>query len=112
MPELNPTRIYVDADACPVKDEIYRVAIRHRLPGIFGSTTSVEAGLLTYGANAADVWRRAPSFVDKLIRGAKPADIPVEIPTKFDFVVNLRMAQALGLTISQSVLTQATEILQ
>ena len=55
----------------------------------------------TYGANAADVWRRAPSFVDKLIRGTKPADIPVEVPSTFDFIVNLRMAQALGLTIPQ-----------
>ena len=103
-------------DPSPRVNQFHRLLgeqrIRHRLPGICGSTTAVEAGLLTYGANAVDVWRRAPSFVDKLIRGAKPADIPVEIPTTFDFVVNLRMAQALGLTIPQSVLTQATEILQ
>jgi putative tryptophan/tyrosine transport system substrate-binding protein len=104
------------ADPSPLVNQFHGLlaeqALRHRLPGIFGSMTSVEAGLLTYGANAADVWRRAPSFVDKLIRGAKPADIPVEVPTTFDFVVNLRMAQALGLIIPQSVLQQATELLQ
>lgn len=86
--------------------------IRHRLPGICGSRSSAEAGLLTYAANAVDAWRRVPAVVDKLIRGAKPADIPVELPTKFDLVVNLKMAQAIRLAIPQSVLQQATEVIQ
>jgi len=92
--------------------QLGELAIRHRLPGIYGSTTSADAGLLTYGANALAIWARAPALVDKLIRGAKPADIPVELPTKFDLVVNLKMAQAIGLAIPDSLLQQATQIIQ
>lgn len=92
--------------------QLGELAIRHRLPGSFGSAGSVEAGLLTYAANSSDVWRRAPAFVDKLLRGAKPAEIPVEVPTTYDLTVNLRMARAIGLAIPPSLLQRATEILQ
>ncbi len=88
------------------------LAIRHRLPSIWGSSQFKDAALLVYGTNTPDLWRRAATHVDKLLKGAKPADLPVELPTKFDFVINLQIARGLGLTIPQSVLMQATEVIQ
>ena len=67
---------------------------------------------MAYGANMMDTAQRAAAYVDRILKGAKPADLPVEQPTRFDFVINLRTAQALGLSIPQHVLLQATEIIQ
>jgi putative ABC transport system substrate-binding protein len=84
-----------------------------RLPSMFEARAFAAAGgLLAYGADLFDVPRRAATYVDRILKGAKPADLPVERPTKFDFIINLKTAQALGLTIPQSVLVQATEIVQ
>jgi len=88
------------------------LATQQRLPSIWQGSQVKDAALLAYGANALDLWRRCTTYVDKLMKGASPADLPVEQPTRFDFTVNLRIAQALGLTIPQSVLQQATEIIQ
>jgi putative ABC transport system substrate-binding protein len=84
-----------------------------RLPAMFVRREYVEGGgLMSYGVEFPDVHHRAATYVDKILKGADPADPPVEQPTKFDFVINLKTAAALGLTVPQSVLAQATEIIQ
>jgi putative tryptophan/tyrosine transport system substrate-binding protein len=86
---------------------------QQRLPGVHAYRELVEAGgLMSFGPSYEDMHRRAAYFVDRILRGAKPADLPVERPSKFDLVINLKAAKALGLTISQSVLLRATEVLQ
>ncbi len=89
------------------------LAARHRLPAMYVFREAVEAGgLMCYGANIPDLPRRAAAYVDKILRGAKPADLPVEQPTKFEFVINLKTAKTLGLTIPQSLLIFADEVIQ
>jgi putative tryptophan/tyrosine transport system substrate-binding protein len=89
------------------------LAARHRLPAMYAFREHVQAGgLMSYAANFAVIFRRAATFVDKILKGTRPADLPVEQPTTFDLVINLRTAQALGLTIPDSVLQQATELIQ
>jgi putative ABC transport system substrate-binding protein len=97
---------------------IYRVrintrAVGARLPTMHGFRELVETGgLMFYGPSFADLFRRAANYVDKILRGVKPADIPVEQPTKFDFIVNLTTAKALGLTIPESLLLRADEVIE
>ncbi len=93
--------------------KLVQLALKHRLPGIYWVRDYVEAGgLMSYGANFADVGRRAAYFVDRILKGAKPGDLPVEQPTKFELVINMKTAKALGLTIPQSILIRADEIIQ
>jgi putative ABC transport system substrate-binding protein len=93
--------------------QIVRFAQRNRLPSIYGTKDFADAGgLIAFGPNAADQWRRAAVYVDKILKGARPADLPVEQPTKFEFVINLKAAKALGLAIPQSVLLRADTIVR
>jgi putative tryptophan/tyrosine transport system substrate-binding protein len=96
-----------------MRSRISEFALRNGLPTATETRAWVAGGgLMYYGPNFPDQFRRAASYVDKLLQGVKPADLPVEQPTTFEFVINLRTAQALGLTIPQHVLAQATEIIQ
>jgi putative ABC transport system substrate-binding protein len=89
------------------------LAIKYRLPSMNETDTWVEAGgLMSYGADDDDSYRRVAWYVDKILKGAKPADLPVEQPTKFEFVINLKTAKALNLTIPQSVLFRATKVIK
>jgi len=92
---------------------VAELARKHRLPAIYGEKLLVEAGgLMSYGPILADNFRRGAAIVDKILRGAKPADIPVEQPTKFELVINLKTAKALGLTIPPSVLLRADRVIE
>ena len=93
--------------------QIADLASRSRLPGIYGLREFVDAGgLMSYGPSMADAFRRSAAFVDKILKGAKPGDLPVEQPTKLELVINLRTARALGLTIPQSLLFRADAIIK
>ena len=101
----------------PVTDEwcgrIAELAIKYHLATMFDSRTYVEAGgLMSYGPSLADIHRRAATYVDKILKGAKPGDLPIEQPTTFELVINLKTAKALGLTIPQSVLIRADEVIR
>jgi putative ABC transport system substrate-binding protein len=93
--------------------QLVALAIKSQLPVMNSSREAVEAGgLMSYAVSVTDLFRRAATFVDKILKGAKPADLPVEQATKFELVINLKTAKALGLTIPQSVLLRADEVIE
>ncbi len=95
------------------RDRIIALAAQSRLPAMYGDTDLVEAGgLMAYSVNLPEMFRRGASYVDRILKGARPADLPVEQPTRFYFVINLRTAKALGLTIPQSLLLRADQVIQ
>jgi ABC-type uncharacterized transport system substrate-binding protein len=103
----------VDALTQAHRSQIIEALSRRHLPSISREREFVDAGgLMSYGVHYADLYRRAAAYVDKIFKGARPADLPVEAPTRFELVINLRTAKALGLTIPQSVLVRADEIIQ
>jgi putative ABC transport system substrate-binding protein len=106
--------IIPDAIFVNQRRQIAELAAKRRLPSIYGGTTGyAEAGgLMVYGPNPLDLKRRAATYVDKILKGAKPGDLPVEQPTKFELVINLKTAKALGLTIPQSLLLRADEVIE
>jgi putative ABC transport system substrate-binding protein len=105
---LIPSAMFVDE-----RRRIVNLVVKDRLPAMFYFREFAEVGgLMSYGPNFRGLWRRAATYVDKILKGAKPADLPVEQPTKFELVINLKTAKALGLTIPPSVLLRADEVIQ
>ena len=97
----------------PRQKDVAELAVKNRLPAIYENSEEVEAGgLMSYGTNANDRYRRAATYVDKILKGAKPADLPVEQPTKFEFVINLKAAKQIGLTIPPNVLVRADKVIR
>ncbi len=103
----------VDAVTFSQRQRIVEFAATHRVPAIYQVREFTDAGgLMSYGLNFLGMFRRTAIYVDRVLRGAKPADLPVEQPTMFELVINLKTAKALGLTIPQSVLGRADEVIQ
>ena len=95
------------------RTQVADLAVKNRLPAIYRQSEYVEAGgLMTYGVNLTDLFRRAATYVDKILKGAKPADLPVEQPTKFEFIINLKAAKQIGLTIPPNVLVRADRVIK
>ncbi len=109
----NPDALLVTLAAPVTPAAVAEFAMKARLPAIFERRDFVEAGgLMSYGTSSPDLYRRAATYVDKILKGARPADLPVEQPTKFELVINLKTAKALGVTVPQSWLLQADEVIR
>jgi putative ABC transport system substrate-binding protein len=92
---------------------IIMLAAQHRLPAVYNSRfLAAEGGLVSYGPNVLDQYRRTANYVDRILRGTKPADLPVQAPTKYELVINLKTAKALGLTVPDKLLAAADEVIE
>jgi putative ABC transport system substrate-binding protein len=95
------------------RDLIVPLAARHRLPAVYPFRYYVaDGGLISYGPNTIDLYRRAAGYVDRILKGEKPADMPVQAPTKYALIINLKTAKALGLTVPSSLLARADEVIE
>jgi putative ABC transport system substrate-binding protein len=95
------------------RQRIVELAAKNRLPAMYDRDDFIEAGgLMSYGVDLDDLYRRAATYVEKILKGAKPADLPVEQPKKFEFIINLRAAQQIGLTIPPDVLARADRVIK
>jgi putative ABC transport system substrate-binding protein len=102
-----------DATASSHRDLIIALAARYRLPAVYSYRDFVVGGgLMSYGTHFVDLFRQAASYVDRILRGAKPADLPVQAPTKYETVLNLKTAKALGLTVPSGLLVAADEVIE
>jgi putative ABC transport system substrate-binding protein len=95
------------------RNQVAQLAVKTRIPAMYQVGESVEAGgLMTYGVSIPDLWRRSATYVDKILKGSKPSALPVEQPTKFEFIVNLKSAKQIGLTIPPNVLARADRMIR
>jgi putative ABC transport system substrate-binding protein len=102
-----------DAFTATHRAPIISAAARNNVPAVYSNSRYARGGgLLSYGVDQVDTWRRAASYIDRILRGTKPAELPVQLPTKFELVVNLKTAKALGLTVPQSILLSADEVIE
>jgi putative ABC transport system substrate-binding protein len=102
-----------DAFTITHRAPIMLAAARANVPAVYSASYFVrDGGLLSYGTDVVDIFRRAASYIDRILRGEKPGDLPVQFPTKFEMVVNLKTAKALGLTVPQSILLRADEVIE
>jgi putative ABC transport system substrate-binding protein len=105
--------VLTSAVLVPQRVQIAELAMKNRLPAMYSNSQYVEAGgLMFYGANVLDLDRRAATYVDKILKGVKPADLPVEQPKKFEFIINLKAAKQIGLTIPPNVLVRADKVIR
>jgi len=111
-----PDGLYVLLAGGRLRSNVKRIvgfALKSRLPSVYSNREAVEAGgLMYYGADEADSYRRVAYFVDRILKGAKPSDLPVEQPTKFEFIINLKAAKQIGLKITPNVLARADKVIK